>query len=145
SGGRRVKNVVLAPNRGSTCRKKTSMISRAGLPSRSAAKNSPNTTCSIPASKTLTSYVAMSSMVSPNTILKDRYFQGSILVDDRDFQIARLRGARYKDQKEKKILENLFPQFTTWSGLMANSGFRPFRLPTIRCISTPAKPGLNRF
>jgi hypothetical protein len=56
--------------------------------------------------------------VSPKAMLKDRrYFQGTIWVDDRDFQIVRLRGKSVPDikiKKKKKLIENLFPQFTTW-------------------------------
>ena len=56
--------------------------------------------------------------VAPKTIVKDRrYFQGTVWVDDRDFQIVKLRGKSVPDiriKKKKKLLENLFPQFTTW-------------------------------
>ena len=56
--------------------------------------------------------------VAPKTIVKDhRYFQGTIWVDDRDLQIVKLRGKSVPDiriKKKKKIIENLFPQFTTW-------------------------------
>jgi hypothetical protein len=46
-----------------------------------------------------------------------RYFQGTIWVDDRDFQIVKNRGKSVPDiriVKKKKLQENLFPQFTTW-------------------------------
>ena len=56
--------------------------------------------------------------VAPKMIVKDRrYFQGTIWVDDRDFQIVKLRGKSVPDikiKKKKKLIENLFPQFTTW-------------------------------
>ena len=56
--------------------------------------------------------------VGPKTMVKDRrYFQGTVWVDDRDFQIVKLRGKSVPDiriKKKKKLVENLFPQFTTW-------------------------------
>jgi hypothetical protein len=56
--------------------------------------------------------------VTPKQIEKGkRYFQGTIWVDDRDFQIVKNRGKSVPDiriMKKKKLQENLFPQFTTW-------------------------------
>ena len=56
--------------------------------------------------------------VAPKVIEKDkRYFQGRIWVDDRDLQIVRNRGKSVPDiriEKKKSLLENLFPEFTTW-------------------------------
>jgi len=56
--------------------------------------------------------------VAPRTIEKDRrYFEGTIWIDDRDMQIVKLRGKSVPDiriDKKKKMIENLFPQFTTW-------------------------------
>jgi len=56
--------------------------------------------------------------VTPKQIVKGkRYFQGTIWVDDRDFQIVKNRGKSVPDirnVKKKKLQENLFPQFTTW-------------------------------
>jgi hypothetical protein len=56
--------------------------------------------------------------IAPQQMVKGkRYFQGTIWVDDRDFQIVKNRGKSVPDirlVKKKKIQENLFPQFTTW-------------------------------
>jgi hypothetical protein len=56
--------------------------------------------------------------IAPQQLVKGkRYFQGTIWVDDRDFQIVKNRGKSVPDirlVKKKKIQENLFPQFTTW-------------------------------
>jgi len=56
--------------------------------------------------------------VAPKQIEKgQRYFQGRIWVDDRDFQIVRNTGKSVPDiriQKKKRVDENLFPKFTTW-------------------------------
>jgi hypothetical protein len=44
-----------------------------------------------------------------------RYFEGRIWVDDRDFQIVKTYGKNVPDLvKPKKGEENLFPRFTTW-------------------------------
>jgi hypothetical protein len=55
---------------------------------------------------------------APKTKVKGRrYFQGTDWVDDRDFQIVKLRGKSVPDiriKKKKRLVENLFPQFTTW-------------------------------
>lgn len=56
--------------------------------------------------------------VAPKQMEKgQRYFQGRIWVDDRDFQIVRNTGKSVPDiriQKKKRVEENLFPKFTTW-------------------------------
>jgi hypothetical protein len=47
----------------------------------------------------------------------ERYFQGRIWVEDRDFQIVKNTGKSVPDirvQKRKRVEENLFPKFTTW-------------------------------
>lgn len=52
--------------------------------------------------------------VAPKQIVKgQRYFQGRIWVDDRDFQIVRTQGQTVPQIREKNQ-ENLFPKFTTW-------------------------------
>lgn len=43
-----------------------------------------------------------------------RYFEGRIWVDDRDFQIVKTFGKNVPDMVRKKGQENLFPKFTTW-------------------------------
>ena len=43
-----------------------------------------------------------------------RYFEGRIWVDDRDFQIVKTHGKNVPDLIKKKGNENLFPKFTTW-------------------------------
>jgi len=46
-----------------------------------------------------------------------RYFQGRIWIDDRDLQIVKNTGKSVPDihyYKKKKLVENLFPKFTTW-------------------------------
>ncbi len=48
---------------------------------------------------------------------KNRYFQGRIWVDDRDFQIVKTYGKTVPEthlNKKGKGRENLFPKFTTW-------------------------------
>jgi hypothetical protein len=45
---------------------------------------------------------------------KQRYFEGKIWVDDRDFQIVKTYGKNVPDLVRKKGDENLFPRFTTW-------------------------------
>ena len=47
---------------------------------------------------------------------KQRYFQGTIWVDDHDFQIVKMAGKSAPDilPKKKKQQPNLFPKFTTW-------------------------------
>ena len=54
--------------------------------------------------------------LSPKRIDKgQRYFEGRIWVDDRDFQIVKTYGKNVPDLvKAKKGEENLFPRFTTW-------------------------------
>ena len=54
--------------------------------------------------------------LSPKKIEKgQRYFEGRIWVDDRDFQIVKTYGKNVPDLgKAKKGEENLFPRFTTW-------------------------------
>jgi hypothetical protein len=56
--------------------------------------------------------------VAPKSMEKgQRYFQGRIWVEDRDFQIVKNTGKSVPDiriQKKKRIEENLFPKFTTW-------------------------------
>ena len=56
--------------------------------------------------------------VAPKHIEKgQRYFQGRIWVEDRDFQIVKNTGKSVPDiriQKRKRVEENLFPKFTTW-------------------------------
>jgi hypothetical protein len=56
--------------------------------------------------------------ITPKQIEKgQRYFQGRIWVDDRDFQIVKNTGKSVPDiriQKKKRVEENLFPKFTTW-------------------------------
>ena len=44
---------------------------------------------------------------------KQRYFQGRIWVDDKDFQIVKTYGQTVP-QIHNKSNENLFPKFTTW-------------------------------
>jgi outer membrane lipoprotein-sorting protein len=52
---------------------------------------------------------------SPNKIEKDqRYFEGKIWVDDRDFQIVKTYGKAVPDIRGKKGEENLFPKFETY-------------------------------
>jgi hypothetical protein len=52
--------------------------------------------------------------VEPKKIEKDqRYFQGKIWVDDRDFQIVKTYGKAVPDIKKGKE-ENLFPRFETY-------------------------------
>jgi len=48
------------------------------------------------------------------TETKQRYFQGRIWVDDKDFQIVKTYGKSGPDIKKKKNSENLFPKFTTY-------------------------------
>lgn len=45
---------------------------------------------------------------------KQRYFQGRIWVDDKDFQIVKTYGKSGPDIRKKKNGENLFPKFTTY-------------------------------
>ncbi len=45
---------------------------------------------------------------------KKRYFQGRIWVDDKDFQIVKTYGKTVPDIRKKKDSENLFPKFTTY-------------------------------
>ncbi len=54
--------------------------------------------------------------LSPKKIEKNqRYFEGRIWVDDRDFQIVKTYGKNVPDLiKARKGEENLFPRFTTW-------------------------------
>jgi len=53
--------------------------------------------------------------LSPKRIDKgQRYFEGRIWVDDRDFQIVKTYGKNVPDLVKKKSEENLFPRFTTW-------------------------------
>jgi hypothetical protein len=53
--------------------------------------------------------------IAPKQIVgKKRYFQGRIWVDDHDFQIVKTYGKTVPDIKKKKNNENLFPKFTTW-------------------------------
>jgi len=54
--------------------------------------------------------------VKPKKLVKgERYFQGTIWVDDRDFQIVKTFGKNVPDLvKLKKGQQNLFPRFTTW-------------------------------
>ncbi len=53
--------------------------------------------------------------LSPKRIDKgQRYFEGRIWVDDRDFQIVKSYGKNVPDLVKKKGEENLFPRFTTW-------------------------------
>jgi hypothetical protein len=53
--------------------------------------------------------------IAPKQIVgKKRYFQGRIWVDDHDFQIVKTYGKTVPDIKKKKGHENLFPKFTTW-------------------------------
>jgi hypothetical protein len=54
--------------------------------------------------------------VAPKQIVgKKRYFQGRIWVDDHDFQIVETYGKTVPDiNKKKRGQENLFPKFTTW-------------------------------
>lgn len=51
---------------------------------------------------------------------KQRYFQGTIWVDDHNFQIVKMAGKSVPDilPKKKKQQPNLFPQFTTWRELI---------------------------
>jgi hypothetical protein len=52
--------------------------------------------------------------VEPKQIRKgERYFQGRLWVDDRDFQIVKTQGRSVPDIRSKQG-ENLFPAFTTW-------------------------------
>ena len=56
--------------------------------------------------------------VAPKHMEKgQRYFQGRIWVEERDFQIVKNTGKSAPDiriQKKKRVDENLFPKFTTW-------------------------------
>ena len=53
--------------------------------------------------------------VAPKTIEKgQRYFEGQIWVDDRDFQIVKTYGKSVPDIRSKKGEENLFPRFETY-------------------------------
>jgi len=53
--------------------------------------------------------------LAPKKIEKhQRYFEGKIWVDDRDFQIVKTYGKNVPDVIHKKGAENLFPRFTTW-------------------------------
>jgi hypothetical protein len=56
--------------------------------------------------------------VAPKQMEKgQRYFQGRIWVEDRDFQIVKNTGKSVPDikiQRRKRLDENLFPKFTTW-------------------------------
>jgi outer membrane lipoprotein-sorting protein len=59
--------------------------------------------------------------VAPKEIQeKKRYFQGTIWVDDHDFQIVKIAGKSVPDilPKKKKAQPNLFPKFTTWRELI---------------------------
>jgi outer membrane lipoprotein-sorting protein len=51
---------------------------------------------------------------------KQRYFQGTIWIDDHDFQIVKMTGKAVPDivPKKKKQQPNLFPKFTTWRELI---------------------------
>lgn len=52
--------------------------------------------------------------VEPKQIRKnERYFQGRLWVDDRDFQIVKTQGRSVPDIRSKSG-DNLFPAFTTW-------------------------------
>ncbi len=55
---------------------------------------------------------------------KNRYFQGRIWVDDRDFQIVKTFGKTVPDF-HKKNNENLFPKFTTWRQLVDDKYWFP--------------------
>jgi hypothetical protein len=118
SGGQRVKNVVLAPQSGIDMSKEDldDLESRSSFTIGREELTEYNVLYS--GQQNIDQLHCYVFDVSPKTILKDhRYFQGSIWVDDRDFQIVRLRGKSVPDiriKKKKKILENLFPQFTTW-------------------------------
>src|SRR5262249_31166140 len=53
--------------------------------------------------------------VEPKKIEKDqRYFQGKIWVDDRDYQIVKTYGKAVPDIRGKNGEENLFPRFETY-------------------------------
>src|SRR5207244_3614571 len=53
--------------------------------------------------------------VEPKRLEKDqRYFQGKIWVDDRDFQIVKTYGKAVPDLNKGKERENLFPKFETY-------------------------------
>jgi hypothetical protein len=52
--------------------------------------------------------------IAPRQIRKgERYFEGRLWVDDRDFQIVKTQGRSVPDIRSKHG-ENLFPAFTTW-------------------------------
>ena len=53
--------------------------------------------------------------VGPKTLEKgQRYFEGQIWVDDRDYQIVKTYGKAVPDLRGKKGEENLFPRFETY-------------------------------
>ena len=53
--------------------------------------------------------------VGPKTLEKgQRYFEGQIWVDDRDYQIVKTYGKSVPDIRSKKGDENLFPRFETY-------------------------------
>ena len=59
--------------------------------------------------------------VAPKEIKeKQRYFQGTIWVDDHDFQIVKMTGKSVPDimPRKKKQQPNLFPKFSTWRELI---------------------------
>jgi outer membrane lipoprotein-sorting protein len=66
--------------------------------------------------------------VKPTTIEKNkRYFEGTIWVDDHDFQIVRMAGKSAPDilPKKKKDPTNLFPKFTTYRQIMDGQYWYP--------------------
>jgi len=64
--------------------------------------------------------------VSPKKLEKDqRYFEGKIWVDDRDFQIVKTYGKSVPDLKPKNGQENLFPKFETYRELIDNEYWFP--------------------
>ena len=58
---------------------------------------------------------------------KQRYFQGTVWVDDHDFQIVKMTGKSAPDilPKKKKQQPNLFPMFTTWRELIERKYWFP--------------------
>ena len=75
--------------------------------------------------------------VAPKKIEKNqRYFQGRIWVDEKDFGIVKTDGKAVPDiQKQRQ--ENIFSAFRNVSAKIskANTGFRPTRTPTTLCNS----------
>ena len=67
--------------------------------------------------------------VAPKTTEKNqRYFQGRIWVDDKDFQIVKTYGQgvpENRDTKKKGKGENLYPKFTTWREQVDNQYWFP--------------------